>query len=267
MIYKNTINTIWGDFLDINIKQLIFIILKKLPIIISCGLVIALLMFLYSTFMVTPLYTSSAMLSIQASENRGDYKSVTTADHTVSVELVSTISELIKNDSCLNIVSNISELNRYYSLRQLKNMVSISSSGTENFSIKVSCPDPEHSLLLVNAFADVISDSSFVNGNIVNADDKDPNRGYIKKILKAGTVTLISGAKTIPLNPSSPNVLKNTFLGFFIGIVLAIVFFIAKDIFSSKVLTEDDIETLLPGLPSLGTVPVINNSPKGSEYR
>ncbi len=267
MIYQNTINTNWGDFLELNIRQLFFIILKKLPIIISCGLVLALLMFLYSTFMVTPLYTSSAMLSIQASENRGDYKSVTTADYTVSVELVSTISELIKNDSCLNIVSNISELNRYYSLWQLRNMVSISSSGTENFNIKVSCPNPEHSLLLVNAFADVVSDSSFVNGNIVNADDKDPNRGYIKKILKAGTVTLISGAKSVPLRPSSPNVPRNTFLGFLVGFALACAFFIIKDLFSSKVLTEDDIETLLPDLPSLGTVPVINNSPKGSEYR
>lgn len=253
--------------MEINIKQLLFIVLKKLPIILSCAIVVALLMFFYSSFMITPLYTSSAMLSIQASENRGDYKSVTTADYTVSVELVSTISELIKNDSCLNIVGNISNLNRYYSLGQLKSMVSISSKGTENFNINVSCPNPEHSLLLVNAFADVVSDSSFVNGNIVNADDKDPNRGYIKKILKAGTVTLISGAKSIPLSPSSPNVSKNTTLGFVVGFVFAAAFFIIKDVFSSKVLTQEDIEELIPTLSSLGTVPVIAHSSKGSDNR
>ena len=84
--------------MELNIKQLSLIVIKKLPIIVSVALLSTLLMFVYTSFFVTPLYSSSAMLSIQASENRGDYKSVTTADHTVSIELVSTISELIKNE-------------------------------------------------------------------------------------------------------------------------------------------------------------------------
>ena len=243
--------------MEIDIKQLFFIVIKKLPIIVSVALLSTLLMFFYTSFFVTPLYTSSAMLSIQASENRGDYKSVTTADHTVSVELVSTISELIKSEACLSIVGNISGLEQYYGINQLKNMVSVSTKGTENFNITVSCPKPEHALILVNAFADVISDSSFVNGNIVSADDKDPNRGYIKKILKAGTVTLISGAKNVPLNPSSPNLSRNLFTGLVTGTVLSTLFFILKDVVSTKVLTEEDIEELLPELASLGTVPLI----------
>ncbi|MBQ2941473.1 MAG: hypothetical protein IJD97_04480 [Clostridia bacterium] len=253
--------------MEINIRQLFLIVLKKLPVILSVGLIFALITLFYTTFMVTPLYTSSAMLSIQASENRGDYKSVTSADYTVSVELVSTISELIKNEACLAIVGKISQLDRYYSLSQLKSMVSLSSKGTENFNINVSCPNPEHSLLLVNAFADVISDSSFINGNIVNADEKDPNRGYIKKILKAGTVTLISGAKSVPISPSSPSPKKNTALGFIVGFILSAAFFIVKDAFTNKILTEEDIDALLPGLPALGSIPLIENYQKGSAPR
>ena len=250
--------------MELNIKQLSLIVIKKLPIIVSVALLSTLLMFFYTSFFVTPLYSSSAMLSIQASENRGDYKSVTTADHTVSIELVSTISELIKNEACLSIVGDISGLNQYYSIYQLKNMVSVSTKGTENFSIVVSCPKPEHALILVNAFADVISDSSFVNGNIVSADDKDPHRGYIKKILKAGTVTLISGAKNIPLKPSSPNLSRNLLIGFVAGAVFSTLFFVLNDLISTKVLTEEDIEALLPDLASLGTVPLIA-SEKGSD--
>ena len=240
------------------------IVLKKLPVIAVFAIITAFLSLLYTKFMITPLYTSSAMLSIQASENRGNYKSVTTADYTVSVELVSTISELVKNEACLSIVANISNLSQHYNLRQLKNMVSISTKGTENFTINVACPNPEHALILVNAFAYVISDSSFVNGNIVNADDKDPGRGYIKKILKAGTVTLISGAKNVPLSPYYPNPFRNTFIGALVGFLLASLFYIAKDIFSSTVLTSEDIEVILPDLPSLGTVPVILRKSKGS---
>ena len=248
-----------------NIKQLFLIVLKKLHIILAVSVILAVLSFLYTKTLVTPLYTSSAMLSIQASENRGDYKSVTSADYTVSVELVQTISELIKNDSCVITVGIISNLDNIYSPGQLKSMVSISSKGTENFYINVSCPNAEHSLILVNAFADVISDSSFVNGNIVNADDKDPNRGYVKKILKAGTVTLISGAKNIPLSPSSPNTLKNTMLAFICGFFITALLFILKDALSTKVLTAEDIETILPDVPSLGVIPLIVKQQKGSD--
>ena len=251
--------------MEINLKQLFLVILKKLPIIATFAAIVAFLSLTYTKFFITPLYTSSAMLSIQASENRGNYKSVTTADYTVSVELVSTISELIKNEACLSIVANISNLNQHYSLKQLKNMVSVTTKGTENFTINVASPNPEHALILVNAFADVISDSSFINGNIVNADDKDPGRGYIKKILKAGTVTLISGAKNVPLAPFYPNPIRNTFLGAVIGFVLAAFFFISKDLFSSKVLTTEDIELILPELNSLGAVPLIINQAKGSD--
>ena len=250
--------------MEINIRQIFLILLKKVHIIMICALIVAVLSLLYTNYMVTPLYSSSAMLSIQASENREDYKSVTTADYTVSVELVSTITELIKNEACLNIVGEITGLNKYYSPQALKSMITVSSKKTENFYITVSAPYPEHSLILVNAFADVLSDSSFVRGNIVNADDKDPNRGYIKKILKAGTVTLISGAKNVPLTPSSPNIAKNTFLGLIIGAAIASLFYIFKDFVSTKVLTEEDIELLIPDLISLGTVPLINPC-KGSE--
>lgn len=250
--------------MEINIRQIFLILLKKAHVIVVCALIAAVFSFLYTNYMITPLYSSSAMLSIQASENREDYKSVTTADYTVSVELVSTITELIKNEACLNIVGEITGLNKYYSPQALKSMISISSKETENFYITVSAPYPEHSLILVNAFADVLSDSSFVRGNIVNADDKDPNRGYIKKILKAGTVTLISGAKNVPLTPSSPNIAKNTFLGLLVGALIASLFYIFKDFVSTKVLTEEDIENLIPDLISLGSIPLITPS-KGSE--
>ncbi len=250
--------------MEINIRQIFLILLKKAHVIVACALIAAVFSFIYTNYMITPLYSSSAMLSIQASENREDYKSVTTADYTVSVELVSTITELIKNEACLNIVGEITGLNKYYSPQALKSMISISSKETENFYITVSTPYPEHSLILVNAFADVLSDSSFVRGNIVNADDKDPNRGYIKKILKAGTVTLISGAKNVPLTPSSPNIAKNTFLGLLVGALIASLFYIFKDFVSTKVLTEEDIENLIPDLISLGSIPLITPS-KGSE--
>lgn len=243
--------------MDINLKQLFLILLKKLPIIISCAVVLALLSFSYTKFFAVPLYSSSAALSVQANENRESYKSVSSGDHSVSVELVSTISELIKNEACISMVDELTGLGDKYSFGQIRSMVSVASSGTENFTVKVSSPNPEHSLILVNAFADVISDATFVDGNIVDSDPNDPNRGYIKKILKAGTVTLISGATKVPLSPSSPNIARNVAMGFLAGAAISALFFILRDLINSKVLTESDMDELFPEIPSLGAVPVI----------
>lgn len=242
----------------IDIRQIFFIILKKLPVIAACALICAVIAFSYSSFFVTPYYSSSASLCVQASENRGDYKSVTTADFTVSAELVTTISELSKNDVCVKAVGESTGLDKYYTVPQLRSMLKIVSNGTENFSVTATAPDPEHSIILVNAFANVLSDSTFVDGNIVSANANDPYRGYVKKILKAGTVTLISTAKNVPLSPSSPNKLKNAVLAAFLGAAVCAGMYILRECFSSKIITEDDIAMLYSDIPALGTVPIMS---------
>lgn len=242
---------------EIDLRQIFFIIVKKLPVIISGALILGVLAFFYSSFFITPVYTSSASLCVQANENREDYKSVTTADFTVSVDLVNTISELAKNDVCMKAVAESTGLDKYYSVGQIRSMLSVVSSGTENFVVKATCPNPEHSLILANAFANVISDSSFVDGNIVSANSNDPYRGYMKKILKAGTVTLISGAKTVPLSPSSPNIGKNVLLAVVAGFLILGAIFVIREGFSMKIITEDDIASSYSDIPALGSVPVI----------
>lgn len=249
---------------EIDLRRTFFIIIKKLPVIISGALVLSVLAFVYSSFFVTPVYTSSASLCVQANENREDYQSVTTADFTVSVDLVNTIAELAKNEVCIKAVAESTGLDRYYSVGKIRSMLSVVSSGTENFEVKAICPNPEHSLIMVNAFANVISDSSFVDGNIVSANPNDPYRGYIKKILKAGTVTLISGAKSVPMSPSSPNITKNVFMAFMAGFLIISAVFVLKDIFSTKIITEDDIASSYPDIPVLGAVPVITLSEGGN---
>ena len=146
---------------DIDLRQSFFIIIKKLPVIISVALILGVLAFVYSAFFVTPVYTSSASLCVQANENREDYQSVTTADFTVSVDLVNTIAELAKNDVCMKAVAESTGLDRYYSVGQIRSMLSSVSNGTENFEVKATCPNPEQSFVLVHAFANLSSDSSF----------------------------------------------------------------------------------------------------------
>ncbi len=248
--------------MEFNIKQLFFIIIKKLPIIISASLILGASAYFYTGYFVTPLYSSKAFLSYQSNENRKSFKAVNSGDYTVSTELVSSFPELIKDNSCVEIVARITNLDKVYTNDQIKGMISLSSNGTENFTLVASCPNREHSLLLVNAFAKVISDVSLINGNIEESDSTDPNRGYISKIINAGTVTLISEAKNQPTSPSYPNVGRSTSLGFLLGFVLSSLFFVLKDVLTSKLITEDDIEKLLLDIPSLGSIPLIVSNGK-----
>ena len=243
---------------NIDLRQMYCILVKKLPVIIACTLACAILAFLYSAFMITPSYTSTASLCVQANENRGDYKSVTTADFTVSADLVDTISELAKNDVCIRAVGESTGLDEVYTMAQIRSMLGIVSNGTESFQVKATCPNPEHSLILVNAFANVISDSTFIDGNIVSANSNDPYRGYVKKILKAGTVTLISNAKSVPLSPSSPNKMKNMAMAALLGAAVCAGVYVMRERLTMKIITEDDIASLYQDIPALGTVPLMS---------
>lgn len=263
-------NVLWGERcekMEFDIRQIALILLKKLPIILICALLVAALSFLYTSYFITPLYTSQTALSIQASENRESNKSVTTADYNVSVELVASISELVKNDNCVRKVGEITGLDKVYTMGQLTNAVSVASKGTENFTLAVSSPDPVHSLVLANAFAEVISDATFVDGNVVVADDNDPNRGYAKKIIGAGNVKWISRATSVPMKPSEPNTARNTMLGFGIGFFIAALYLIFHEKISARIITEEDITSVLSDLPSLGMIPLVTSEREKGEKK
>lgn len=252
--------------MELDIKKVFSVIQKKFPAIIAISLIFGFIAFTYTYFFITPLYTSSSTLYVQSNEKREDNRAISSSDHLVSVELVSTVAQLIKNRACIDLLAEQTGLGSVYSYENFRKMISVHNNGTESFRLSVSCEDPEHSFRIVNSLSNIISNASFVNGNIVNASDDDPNRGYVKKILQAGTVTLIDEAKHVPIQPSSPNVASNSLVGILIGAMLSVCFFVLIDQLNTKIMSEDDILSVCETIPILGSIPLITSEDKRGGY-
>lgn len=243
--------------MELDLKQIFSVIRKNFFRIIACSIFTGLLVFVYSYFFIPPTYTSTSTLYVQSNEKREDSHTISSADYSVSVELVATVAELIENHACIDILAEQTGLGSVYSYKQFRKMITVHENGTESFSLSISCPDPEHSFRIVNTLANIISNASFVDGNIVEASSDDPHRGYIKKILQAGNVTLIDEAQSVPIEPSSPNVTTNTLIGIFVGCFLSVCIFVLLDQINTKILSEEDAAAICGDIPILGSVPLI----------
>ena len=101
----------------------------------------------------------------------------------------------------------------------------------------------------------------------------DPDKSYeITKLVSEYAVEKVDGIETLnsimmvesPIKsfvPSSPNVPKNTFLGFLAGFILTAAFFVIKEILDGRVKNVEDIK-LLCNIPILGVVPDNSNDAK-----
>ncbi len=75
----------------------------------------------------------------------------------------------------------------------------------------------------------------------------------IQNFQNVGALEVLSNP-VMPTAPSSPNVLTNTFIGLFLGFVLASAIVVLREVLDNRIKTADEI-TALFGLPVFGVVP------------
>ena len=219
---------------EINIIEMINVIFHRKWIVLTSLVLAAVLTFLYSSFLIEPMYTSTGTLYVRnVQEKRGS--NVDIAEITASQILVNTYIEILKSDTFTNIVAN--DVNLGYTSNEIKSMMSLAAlNETEILQISVRNTDPYHAALILDS--------------ILNNSDME-----IQRIVQAGSATVLDPAK-VPLHPSSPNVMKNTVLGAFLGAVMSILIIIAIHLLDVTVRDENDL-TERYGFPVLGVIPTI----------
>lgn len=208
----------------INIFRHWFIILLTAIVFAGCS-------YFYTSFCVTKMYPSRGSLYVDSTKERSakdvDYTTLIT-----SKELIYTYIEVLQSDHYMNIVAEKSGLD--YTGRQIKNMVSMSSlNETEIMEISVITENPEVSRKLIQTILD-------------NADEE------MTRVLKGGSVQIVDNASKTNV-PSSPNVKRNTLLGFLLGFILCIAVVYYQDIFDTRIKSEFDCQGF--NLPILGEIP------------
>ena len=215
----------------IDLVEILYAIRQHLLEVILATVVAAIIGFAASKFLMTPQYSSSAMMIVNT---RQDVTSNVTSDQINSAtKLVATYSIIIKSDTVLQQVIDNLGLGMTYS--ELNSRVSVQAvDDTQVMKITVNSTSPE--------WAQTVCDEILA----VSPD-------IIKEAVEAGSVKVISKASLNP-NPVSPNVKKNTALGAMVGLVLALGVIVLQVILDNKINTEEDVTKYLD-MTVLGVIP------------
>lgn len=215
---------------EIDLVDLFYLIRSRLLIIILSGLILASAAGLYSSFIVTPVYTSKSQLYILSKST-----SITSlADIQLGTQLTRDYMVLVKSRPVVNQV--IKNLGLDITYGDMVNIITLSNPGdTRILEIQAEYPDAFLAKKIVDEFAVVASKQI---AEIM--DMEEPS------IIEEGFVSSV---------PSGPNVRMNTIIGGMLGVLLAAGIIIVLHIKDDTIKNSEDIEKYL-GLSTLGLIPI-----------
>lgn len=211
---------------NITIQKIIGILLHRLKFILLATLLAGILFFLYSKFIITPMYSTSAMIYVQnyngASEANKESGKIYSADISGSSNLAGI---------CVTLFKNSDEITSLYDDCRVD--ISVNDK-TFFITISVSGDDPQKCANVANQVADKCNE-------------------VFNKFLQYGQIGNIRNAK-VPVSPYEPNNLKNTLIGLLVGLAASCVIAILLELIDTTIKADDDIQEIY-GLPVFAEIP------------
>lgn len=232
--------------INLNIQRILMLLLHRLHFIIVSGILMALVFFLYTSLMIKPVYSTSAMIFIQnygrtnASSSAQDG---TTQDARNSEALQSNnrIAEKIFSSDisgsanlakiCVKLFENSDDLATVYNGCAVAYTVE---EGTFYITISVLGPDPQKCANVANQVA-------------------EKARVVFAKNFAYGQIGTIRTAKD-NTSPVSPNKTQNTLIGAGFGLLIACVIIILLDLIDTTIKNDDDIAEIYK-IPVFAEIP------------
>ena len=225
-----------NDEITIDVTELLRVLWSKARIIILVAILFAVAAFGGTRIFITPMYTSTTSMYMLTRSDTSS--SLTTGDLQTGTQLTQDYMELVKSRSVLEEV--ISVLNLDMTADELESTITTSNAeNTRIMSISVENEDPE----LAKEIADALREAASVK---------------IQDIMEIDAVNTIDEA-SMPQEPSSPSVMRNTMLGGVLGAILAIGVIALIFILDDTIKTPDDVEYYL-GLNVLTSIPLRKES-------
>lgn len=214
---------------EIDLKELFFAIKSKIGIILLSGIICAIAIFFYSNYIVEPIYTSTTKLYILSKTST--ITSLT--DIQIGTQLTQDYMVLIKSRPVVEkVIENLGLDITYEDM--LENISITNQSNTRILEISATNKDASLAKDIVDMFAKV---SSTRIAKIM--DMQEPN------IVEDGHVAQ---------KPTSPNIPRNTIIGFAVGILVSGFFVVFIYMMDDTIKSSDDIEKYLQ-LNTLAMIP------------
>lgn len=207
---------------QITLSDLLRMFLQHIKLIIVVTLLGALIAFVYVSYMVTPMYTTSALILVQNGssfdqnalnknnlENTNGEK-VNMQDISSSVMLANTCATLFQVDP------------------DMKSIIS-------GASVKIEVVEDSYFLRITSTSSD-----PHTAANIANQVAKTAPKVFRKYFQDAGKVDTVDEA-SVPFSPSSPDKNRYVLIGFVIGLVLSLVISFLLEIIDTTIKPGDDL--------------------------
>ncbi len=220
---------------EIDVLSLVKTLWRRKFLIIVTAFAMAIVALGYSTFIIKPNYTSTTRIYVvnrQANEN----STLTNQDLQAGTYLVKDYKEIILSQDVLAKVIDDLKLNVQPSALAKKINVTVPTD-TRIVSIAVSDGDAKEAARIANSLRQIAAEK-------------------IIAVTKVSDVTTLEEAE-VPNSPSSPNIRRNTLIGFLAGGVFISVVILVVEVLDDRVKKPEDVEEAL-GITLLGVVPNMN---------
>ena len=220
------------DRIEIDLVQMLKVLWKRKLIIALAAIISGAIAFGYSSFVIKPEFTSTTRIYV-VNRNQGDKPGLTNQDLQAGSYLVKDYREIILSQDVLEKVVADQKLNIDAKTLARKVQVTVPAD-TRIVSISVRDGLPEEASRIANALREVASQK-------------------IIAVTRVSDVTTLEEARPA-LSPSSPNIRRNTILGFGVGAGLVIIVVLLIELLDDSVKRQEDIEEVMH-LSLLGVIP------------
>ena len=218
--------------MEIDVFQLLNTLWKRKLIIALVAIVTGTVAFAYSKFIIKPEYTSTTRIYV-VNRNQGDKPGLTNQDLQAGSYLVKDYREIILSQDVLEKV--VTDLKLNMSTKGLASKIQVTVPvDTRIVSISVKDKQPEEASRIANSLREVAAQK------IIN-------------VTRVSDVTTLEEARPAT-SPSSPNIRRNTLVGFLGGLGVVVVVVLLIELLDVRVKRPEDIEDVMQ-IPLLGVIP------------
>ena len=220
------------NMMEIDVFHLLKILWKRKVLIALVAIVTGVVAFAYSSFIVKPEYTSTTRIYV-VNRNQGDKPGLTNQDLQAGSYLVKDYREIILSQDVLEKVATDLKLDLLSKGLASKIKVTVPAD-TRIVSISVTDRAPEEASRIANSLREVAAQK-------------------IISVTRVSDVTTLEEARPAT-SPSSPNIRRNTMIGFLAGVVVMIATVILIELLDTRVKRPEDVEDVMQ-IALLGVVP------------
>ena len=218
--------------MEIDVFHLFKILWKRKILIALVAIVAGALAFAYSAFVVKPEFTSTTRIYV-VNRNQGDKPGLTNQDLQAGSYLVKDYREIILSQDVLEKVAT--DLKLELPPKDLASKIKVTVPvDTRIVSISVTDRAPEEASRIANSLREVAAQK-------------------IISVTRVSDVTTLEEARPAT-SPSSPNIRRNTMVGFLVGAVVMVVTVLLVELLDTRVKRPEDIEDVMQ-IALLGVVP------------